>query len=239
MTADNRGIRTAADRERSRVPQARPPRQWAPMGQVRDLLARAGLRPGHRILDLGAQLYDRELSAQDLLKFRVLGLNEDVTGQIAPQLWPVDDTASFRFTVRDVNELELPGASFDAVVAIDWWPSTSLAAAASRWRRLVEPEGGAVIVVGTDIRTAASPRGTSRKLIDELTAVGFRLETARDTRTAPEQYAELVDHVRLASERLRKVIGTPFADSYLTHAELLDRAARDGLTHRFQIVARL
>lgn len=51
---------------------------------IRAMLARAGIRSGDRILDLGAQLYDREMSSQDLAEFRVLGLQEDA-GSAVPQ----------------------------------------------------------------------------------------------------------------------------------------------------------
>lgn len=236
MPVHDRGILTS-DWTANHTPRTR--RSAGSQSPARDLLARAGIRSGCRILDLGARLYDREMFPHELQEFRVLGLDEDATGDIPPRLWPVGHTASFRFTVPNVSEVELPGESFDAVVAVDWWPSTPLGAAVSHWRRLLEPERGVAVVVGTDVRTPESRSGALREWTDELTAAGFRLETARDEQDMSERYAGLVDDVRSASDRLRKVIGASSAASYLTHVELLDRAARYGLTHRFEIVARL
>ncbi len=161
---------------------------------TRRLLDRAGLRPGHRILDLGC----------------------------------------------NVDDLDLPDASFDAVVALDWWPATTLAVAVRRWRRLLVADVGVVILAGTDIPAVqVSVQQASRLWIDELTSAGFTIDTAAITPTEPRHYSALADNARRVSEPLRAVLGAELAESYLAHVELLDRATRDGSTHRFEIIARL
>ncbi len=174
----------------------------APRGSASDparrLLDRAGLRPGHRILDLG-----RDRAGLDL----------------------PDD---------------LPDASFDAVVALDWWPATTLAVAVRRWRRLLAADVGVVVLAGTDIPAVHVPgQQASRLWIEELASAGFTIGTAALTPTGPGHYSALADSARRVSGPLRAVLGAGLAESYLAHVELLDRATRDGSTHRFEIIARL
>lgn len=177
-----------------------PAPRWPASDPTRRLLDRAGLRPGHRILDLGSGL----------------------------------DLGS------DSADLDLPDASFDAVVALDWWPATALAVAVRRWRRLLAADVGVVILAGTDIPAVHVPgQQASRLWIDELTSAGFTIGTAAITPTGPGHYSALADSARRVSGPLRAVLGAELAESYLAHVELLDRATRDGSTHRFEIIARL
>jgi hypothetical protein len=207
---------------------------------VRALLARAGIRPGHRILDVGALLYDHEMSPQELREFQVFGLDEDVAAADVPRLRPVRETTSFRLTVRNIQDVHLLGASFDAVVALDWWPSIPLTEVVVDWRRILNPAGGVAVVAGTDVSTGdGTLRGASRQWCVELDAAGFRLETMTDEVAVPEQYRVLTDGLRRVSEPLRRALGSPVADSYTKHVEQLDRVARRGWVRRFEIVARL
>jgi hypothetical protein len=207
---------------------------------IRAMLARAGIRSGDRILDLGAQLYDREMSSQDLAEFRVLGLQEDASSAVPPQLRPVDKAASLKFIVRNISDVALPRASFDAVVAVDWWPSAPLADMVATWRHVLEPDGGVAVVAGTEVPTGKTlVSGPARQWQDELSAAGFRLEEATDVSAAPERYARLADDLRQVSEPLRHELGASVAKSYVGHVEQLDRVARRGLVRRYGIVARL
>lgn len=204
------------------------------------LLDRAGLCPGHRILNLGALLYDREISQQGLDDFHVLALREDAGPTVGQQLQPVDGTGSLYHTVSSIDDLALSNDSFDAVVALDWRPVTTLAAAVRLWRYLLVPDVGVVILQGTDIPTVHdSHRRASQQWIDKLTSAGFMVDTVTITSIEPRHYAALADKVRLVSEPLRAVLGTELAESYLAHVELLSCVTREGSSHRFEIIAKM
>jgi hypothetical protein len=223
------------------TPRALPAPPEESSNPTRRLLDRAGLRSGHRILDLGARLYDHEMSQSELEEFHVLGLREDASVTVGRQLRSVcDGAASVRCTVNSIDDLDLPDASFDAVVALDWWPATTLPVVVRRWRHLLAPGVGAVILAGTDIPAMHNSHHQASQLwIDELTSAGFTVEIATNTPTEPRHYAALAVNARSVSDPLRAVLGDGPARSYLAHVELLSQATQEGPTHRFEIIASL
>lgn len=175
---------------------------------IRQLLDRAGLRAGHRILDFGAVLYDHVMSEPELEEFQVLGLLEDPALTVGRQLRPVGGAKSFRCTVSNIDDFELPDASFDAVVALDWWPTTTLAVTVRRWRRILAPDVGVVILVGTDIPAMPDSHWRASELwMDELTSAGFTVDAAAHTLTAPGHYAALAADARHMSDPLGEMLG--------------------------------
>jgi hypothetical protein len=152
----------------------------------------------------------------------------------------VGGTKSFRCEVSSIDDIDLPDASFDAVVALDWWPATTLPVAVRRWRQLLAPDAGVVILAGTDIPAVHNSHQQASQLwINELTSAGFMVETATNTPTEPRHYAALADNARHVSDPLRNALGDGLAESYLAHVELLSRATQEGATHRFEIIASL
>lgn len=174
------------------------------------------------------------MTHQESKEFQVVGVREGM-GSAGPQRpQPVPAAADLDFTVGHLDELDLPAASFDVVVALDFWPSTPLPVAVRDWRRVLEPETGIAIVTGTDL-----PGGhrASRQWTSALTAVSFTIETVAKAPADSGHYAALAGMARLGGERLRAALGPGMADSYLAHVQRLHGTTQQASAECFEIVA--
>ncbi|MFD6082216.1 class I SAM-dependent methyltransferase [Streptomyces chartreusis] len=201
--------------------------------ETRRILARAGVRSGQRILDIGALLRQRGMTDLETKEFQVVGVREVAGTAARPH--PVPVAPDLDFTVAHLDELDLPVASFDVVVALDFWPSTPLAVAARGWRRVLEPEEGTVIVTGTDL---PGVHRASRQWTSALTAAGFTVEAVAKAPADSRHYAALASAVRLGGERLRAALGPGTAESYAAHVQRLHGSTRHESAECFEIVAR-
>ncbi|MGI5458729.1 methyltransferase domain-containing protein [Streptomyces sp. CA-249302] len=175
------------------------------------------------------------MTRQESKEFQVVGVREAAdVGTARPQ--PVPAAGDLDFTVVDLDELDLPEASFDVVVALDFWPSAPLAVAARDWRRVLEPEAGTVIVTGTDL-----PGGhrASRQWTSALTAAGFTVDVVAKAPADSGHYAALASAARLGGARLRATLGPGMAESYVAHVQRLHGSTRQAAAECFEIVARV
>ncbi|MFJ5223285.1 hypothetical protein [Streptomyces sp. NPDC088400] len=156
----------------------------------------------------------------------------------------------------------ISGPRFDALVALDCWPSVSVPAALRAWRRLIEAGRGVIVVAGTDTgtdtgtgagadaRTAPEPgmgagaaakaeaRRASQQWADELREGGFEIELIAKSPVTSHHYEALAQSARGARAALRAVLGAGPANSYLTHVERLEDSVRLSRSERFEIIAR-
>lgn len=207
---------------------------------IRQLLARAGLRPGHRILDLGELLTHYAIRDRELQSFQIVGPREEPAYVGERRTRPASAVNNGEFSGGDADDPDALDASYDAVAALDWWPVTTLAVAVRRWRCLLDRGAGVAIVTGTDIQGMPGLGGqVSEQWINELTSAGFTIDSATRTPTAPRRYTALAVGARRIAAPLRESMGTTLAESYLEHVDRLDRATLHGPSHRFEIIARV
>jgi SAM-dependent methyltransferase len=207
---------------------------------AREMLSRAGLTGGQRILDVGAHLHGQQDGSRELEDFRVVGVEEHGRSLGAGELRAVDTSASVRLTVEDVDDLELPDAGFDAVLAVDRWPVHPVDVVLKRWRRLLDPRGGVVIVTGTDVHeeeSVALPTASSQ-WINGFETTGFDTELVLDLPLSEHRYRDLAVSATKAAPLLRKTVGAGPTSSYLVHVEQLVGKLLRGRMNRFAIVAR-
>lgn len=156
----------------------------------------------------------------------------------------------------------LSGPRFDALVALDCWPSISVPAALRAWRRLITAGRGVIVVAGTDTGTGTGPgvdaptgpgaepgkgagvaakaegRRASQQWADELSEGGFEIELIARSPVTSHHYEALAQSARGARAALRAVLGAGPANSYLTHVERLEDSVRLSRSERFEIIAR-
>lgn len=158
----------------------------------------------------------------------------------------------------------ISGPRFDALVALDCWPSVSVPAALRAWRRLIAAGQGVIVVAGTDTGTdtgtgtgadvwtgpgpesgagagvaaKAEARRASQQWADELREGGFEIELIAKSPVTSHHYEALAQSARGARAALRAVLGAGPANSYLTHVERLEDSVRLSRSERFEIIAR-
>ncbi len=213
------------------------------LDSIRQLLKRAGLQSGHRVLYLSDPPSNCPAHREQLGDFHVVESWEGPaqgTGRRFRLATGTGRPGSHGPTLNDIDTVEPPEASFDGIVALNWWPVTSPTVAARRWRRLLTPDTGVMIVTGTDIQQVHSPgRGFARQWIQELTSAGFRVDNITETPADPHRYTALADDARRVAGLLGSALGPELAQSYVAHIDLLDRTTTVGSTYRFEIIARV
>lgn len=191
------------------------PKDESRTGQVRRLLARAGIRPGQRVLHIGDHLPECDASQPEEFRLRAAHKSDGEDGT-AP-----------------------PAEVFDAVVALDCAPPTAISTTAQVWRRVIEPESGAVVVTGTDIAVAeGAGEPVSRQWAEELEAAGFVIERMARFPVERGHYGALAETARLVQDSLHTALGAGPARSYLALIRRLEESVRREAAHRFEIIAR-
>lgn len=142
--------------------------------------------------------------------------------------------------VDAVRNFDLPGAFFDAILALDFWPEKNLSATIELWRRLLRSGSGTVIVGGTDMATITDQRDyPSEQWLTALRSAGFKIDVVVYSLEVTGRYARVASSARLVSDSLRSALGEAPASSYLNHIDRLHRITHEEPMYRFAIIARL
>jgi ubiquinone/menaquinone biosynthesis C-methylase UbiE len=112
------------------------------MAALEDLLARLDLKPGDDLLDLGCGAGVIAEYISDQTSARVTGLDYAAPAIAVANERTADKRSRLTFVTGDMNALDLPAQSFDAVISLDtlYW-AADLAETLSQVVRAVKPGG--------------------------------------------------------------------------------------------------
>lgn len=112
------------------------------MADLADLLEHLDLRSGTRALDLGCGAGVLSAYIAETTGAHVTGLDQAASAIEAARQRTADQTDNLTFVVGDLNALEFPDASFNAILSLDtiYW-AADLPATLSRLRRMTRPGG--------------------------------------------------------------------------------------------------